>query len=273
MRSFIGAMGFLVLSATTVTAQLLGDPNAKADGEQTDKPVPGRPGAQAGRDADKRPVIGATAAPQANAMFAVMDADSDGVISKTELRKAIKTLKTLDTDNDGSITLAEASVGAPAGPAGPVGDDPQIAQLMAMDRNRDGKLTVNEVPVEMRQNFQGVDQNNDGITRQELAAAMANMRNQFGAGAWPGGPRGPNGTGLNDAEQAMGQFLKFDKDGDGRLSANELPPQAKRMMQADKNNDGKLDAAEMQAALAQQGGKTRALRGGIDPDAPRGRKN
>jgi Ca2+-binding EF-hand superfamily protein len=203
-----------------------------------------------------------------------MDTDSDGVISKKELSKAVKALKTLDTDKNGSITLAEASVGgAPTTPGGPVGDDPQVAQLMAMDSNKDNKLTANEVPPNMQQTLGTADQNGDGaITRQEIAAALANARNQFGAGQWRG-PLGAPAAKLNDAEQATGQFLRYDTNGDGQLTEDELPPQAKRMMQADANGDGAIDAGELQAAMEKLGGKARALRGGINPDDARGRKN
>jgi Ca2+-binding EF-hand superfamily protein len=266
MRCFIYAIGFMALMAVPSAAQVLGDPNAKA--------------VDAKRDANvKRPGDVGPGAPRANAMFAAMDADSDGVISKVELRKAIKALKTLDTDNDGSITLAEASVGGGPGPGGavaaggPLGDDPQIAQLMSMDRNKDGKLTANEVPRDMQQMLGTADQNNDReITRQEIAAAVASARNQFGAGGWQGGPRGPAGR-LSNAEQATGQFLQYDKNGDGQLTASELPPQAKGMMQADQNGDGAIDAGELQAAIEKLGGKANALRGGVNPDDARARKN
>jgi len=271
MKSFFCAIGLVVLTAATSAAQLLGGPADKP----ADKPVPGGPAA--GAKGDNNPVrpprAGAPAAPQPNALFAVMDADGDGVISKVELRKAIKALKTLDADDDGSITLAEASVGgAPIGP-GPLGEDPQIAQIMANDKNGDGKLTPNEVPGEMVAMLRGVDQNADGeITREELVVAMANMRNQFGGGPWrgAGGPAG----GAGNANEATGQFLRFDKNGDGRLTEGELPPDATRMLKgADRNGDGAIDAGELQAALAQQGGRARALRGGVDPDDARGRNN
>jgi Ca2+-binding EF-hand superfamily protein len=253
-------------------AQLPRNPAAKTDGKAVDQAVPGRPPAGAKRDTDvKRAGVVAPVAPQANAMFAAMDADGDGVISKLELRKAIKALKTLDTDNDGSITLAEASVGGPG--AGPAWDDPQIAQWMSYDKNGDGRLTQNEVPSNMLPMLQGVDQNNDqAIDRGELQAALA-MRNQGRGGPWQGGQRGPNGAGLNDTEQAMGQFLQHDKNGDGKVTERELPPHLRRVMQADQDKNGELDAGEMQAWIAQQGGKALALRGGLDPDAPRGRKN
>jgi Ca2+-binding EF-hand superfamily protein len=268
----------MMLIASTCVAQLLGDPTAKPDAE----PAPGRPAANVKPEVDnKRPADRVAGPLQANAMFAVLDANSDGEISNIELKKAYKALKTLDSDKNGKLTMAEASVtAAPIGPAGaaglagPLGEDPQVAQVMSMDRNKDGKLTANEVPVEMRPMLRGVDQNNDGITRQELAAAMANMRNQFGGGPgpWRGSPGGLNGA--RGDQQATAQFLQYDKDGNGKLTDAELPQQGKRLLrEGDTNEDGALDAGELQAALAQQGGKVRPLRGGIDPDDPNARKN
>lgn len=270
MRSFFAAVGMLMLIASVSLGQLLGNPGAGSDEEAGKRPVPGRPAAGVKRDADTvRPGGPNAGAPQGNALFAAMDADGDGVISKVELRKAIKALKTLDTDNDGSITLAEASVGAvPTAAVGLAANAPQVARLMAMDRNKDNTLTANEVPPAMQQMLGAADQNGDGvITRDEIAAAVANSRNQFGAGPWRGRPAAKAG-GLNDAEQAMGQFLQHDKNNDGKLSEDELPQQMKRMMLADRNKDGQLDASEMQAALAQLGDRARPLRGGVDPAAP-----
>ena len=265
MRSFICAIGLVMLTAATSAAQLLGGPAEKP----ADKPAPGAPAAVAKGDNNQArlPRAGAPAAPQPNAMFDAIDADGDGIISKTELRKAIKALKSLDADDDGSITLAEASVGGAAiGPGAPLGEDPQIAQLMANDKNGDGKLTANEVPREMVPLLRGVDQNADGeITREELVVAMANMRNQFDGGPW---------RGAGNANQATGQFLRFDKNGDGQLTEGELPPDATRMLKgADRNDDGAIDAGELQLALEQQGSRARALRGGVNPDDARGRGN
>jgi Ca2+-binding EF-hand superfamily protein len=271
MRSLISAIGFMLLMAATSSAQLLGDPNAKAVDKPADKPVPGRPAADAKRNADNnRPGNGVPAAPRANAMFAAIDADSDGVISKVELRKAIKALRTLDTDSDGSITLAEASVGDR--PGGPLGEDPQIAQLMANDKDNNGKLTADEVPQQLIPMLQGVDQNNDrAIDRNELQTAFA-MQNRFGGGPWRG-PAGP-AAGAGNENEATGQFLRYDRDGNGRLTNDELPAPASRALQgADTDNDGAIDAGELQAALAKMGSRARGLRGGVDPGAPRGRGN
>jgi Ca2+-binding EF-hand superfamily protein len=248
-----------MLPAAMAGAQLL---------DETGKPAVGRAaGAGAKRDAKPQAAAGGAreaAQPRSNAMFAAIDANGDGVITKIELRKAIKALQTLDTDGDGSITLAEANVGGgPVGPGGP--DDPQIAALMANDLNGDGKLQPGEVPGNLLPMLQNADRNGDGaIDRQELSAAMANMRNRFGGGpgSGPWNGRGPIAGGARnavDADQITGQFLQNDHNGDGQLTADELSPQSARMLRgADQNNDGAIDAGELQAAIAKMGDRARA---------------
>jgi Ca2+-binding EF-hand superfamily protein len=252
MRSFIWAVLISASAASVASAQLvdIGDP----------------PKRDAKKDAAAAPVGNAPAqggSPQANAMFTAIDADGDGVITKVELRKAIKALQTLDADSDGSITLAEANVGAaPGGPAGLGPEDPQIARLMANDLNGDQQLTRDEVPAALMPMLQGADRNgNQALDRQELAAAMANMRNQFGGafnqgvnGVGPGGARG-----ANDANDATGQFLQNDRNGDGKLSEDEMSPDMSRKLRnADRNGDGAIDAGELQEALRKMGRAARA---------------
>jgi Ca2+-binding EF-hand superfamily protein len=198
-------------------------------------------------------------------MFSVIDADGDGVITKRELSKAIRALRTLDVDSDGSITLAEASAGAPAaGPAGALGampGDPHVERLMANDLNGDGQLTPDEVPAALMPMLQGADSNrNRAIDRQELAAAMANARNQFGGGPFAnGGGAAPVGGQDRDANDITGQFLQNDRNADGQLTEDELSPESKRQLQgADADGNGAIDAGELQAALRKMGGRARA---------------
>jgi Ca2+-binding EF-hand superfamily protein len=254
------SLAIAAATAVTANAQLLEKPPVKSKEKAA-------VGANANRDAKAAGQPNA-AAPQSNAMFSAIDADGDGVISKVELRKAIKALMSLDADKDGSITLAEAGGGA-AAPVG-IAEDPQVAQLMTYDKNGDGKLSVNEVPNNMRNALRGADQNHDNmIDRQELAAVVAATRTQFGnnGAPWAGANNGA-------AQQATGQFLQHDRNGDGRLSADELrnlPPQMSRSLQnADRNKDGAIDAGELQAAIEQMGDRAKALRGGIDPAKGRG---
>jgi Ca2+-binding EF-hand superfamily protein len=273
MRSFFLAIGFVTLISATASAQLLGGAPKKPADDPDGKAVPGRAAGDAKQNAGAKAGKSAPAAPQRNVMFDVIDVNADGIISKTELRKAIKALQSLDADTDGNITLAEASIGGGAvAPGGAIGNNPQIAQLMANDLNKDGKLTVNEVPPQMAAMLGGVDRNNDNaIDEAELQNAMAAMRNI------PGGPwnnnQGGNVAGGGNANEATGQFLRYDRNGDGKLSADELPREAKGILKgADRDGDGSIDAGELQAALAQQGSRARALRGGVDVSDPRGRE-
>ncbi len=273
MRSFFYACALTAVFTTASFAQLLGGPGPKPDGKaggNNPPPSPPAANAKAGVGVNAGPG-GTVAAPQGNAMFSVIDTDGDGVISKAELRKAIKALQSLDTDGDGNITLAEASIDGGPMPLG--GIDPQLNQLMALDKNKDNKLTLDEIPANMMPMLQNADRNGDGALDQtELQAVVAGMRNQFGGGAWRGGNQGLGG--MNAAQQATGQFMQYDRNGDGILSADELPPQARGMLQgADRNGDGNIDAGELQAAIAQQGGRARALRGGVDTNDPRDGQN
>jgi len=228
---------------------------------------------------DEAAATGQPAGSAPNAIFAVIDVDGDGIITKTELRKAIRAIKTLDADSDGNITLAE--VGATAGPAGPAGlgaagPNPMqlIERMMVNDLNQDGMLSANELPEHMRRALQNADTDgNQLIDRTELAAAIRNSPQLFGAGpgAFPGGPGvvGPGRDGRG-ANPATGRFLQYDANSDGELSAEEMPERMRGMMRdADTDGNGSVNAAELQAALRQMGDRARAA--GFDPGDPRSR--
>jgi Ca2+-binding EF-hand superfamily protein len=277
MRSLLCASLVLVF-ASAASAQFANNPafTKKPAGTERakkgDKPadpstiavVP--PGAPAGADAADAPAV----AP--NALFAALDLDGDGVISKIELRKAMASLKKLDLDNDGNITLAECGGGAAVAGGGAVaGNDANqwIDRIMAKDKNNDGKLTPDELTVGERQMLQGADLNNDGaIDRQELAA-MGNRANAAGGqnGNYAAGANGGVAAGRRNNE-AMGRFLQWDRNHDGRLTADEVPPQAMGALRgADTNGDGAIDAGEMQAVIAQMGDRAKAFAAGADPNA------
>jgi hypothetical protein len=147
--------------------------------------------------------------------------------------------------------------------------------MLQNDKNGDGKLTIDEVPEFMKPMLEGADANGDAaIDRNELATAAENMRNRFpGAGAGPGGfPGGPGGFrgpgGPADPNQITGQLMQHDRNGDGRLTTDEVPPQAMNMLKGgDQNGDGAIDAAEMQVIMRRMGGRARALSGALGNDA------
>jgi len=212
-------------------------------------------GAPVVQEAD--PLAGGNAARPAmsgpNRMFLAIDANNDGIINAQELRRAAASLKILDADNDGNITLAE--VGASQGAAGAgamaptVGGNPLVDQTIAQnDKNGDGQLTPNEMPPQAARMFPQMDANGDGIlTRDELNMAAVSMANQFGMmGGFPGGMNNNAGGG------AQG-LMQYDRNRDGRLTADEVPPQLAGMLQAaDQNRDGAIDMREL-AAFAQMG--------------------
>jgi YD repeat-containing protein len=250
MRCYLGTMVLCFVSATAF-AQAIGNAENAA----------GQPGDAAG---------GRNANGASNTLFAAIDADGDGIISTKELRNAIKVLKGFDADKDGNITRAEASVAAvPSGAVAPGGLPAEAAQavdeVMKNDKNGDGKLTTNELPREMVRNLQDVDANADGsLTRDELMAAAQRMQNQL-QGGLAGGLNGPWGAGSGAGRQdATGEFMRYDRNGDGRLSADEVPPQMKNMLQGgDKNNDGMIDARELQEIIARMGNRARAAGAGV----------
>lgn len=196
-----------------------------------------------------------------NPMFTAIDADADGSISKAELRKAVAALAKLDVDGDGNITQEEAGAGGPGGPGGPMGDSAQmINQIMTQDKNRDGKLTLDEVDERTAMMLQRADQNGDqAIDRAELTTAMEQMRQRFGGGPGAGG-QAFGGRGGDMTERIMA----LDKNGDGKISTDEAPDseQARGMLRrADEDGNGEVDAKEMEQFSRRMGGRMRGPQG------------
>lgn len=137
-----------------------------------------------------------------------------------------------------------------------------VDQLMErFDKNKDGKLTRDELPPQMAQWLMRADADQDGaISKSELMEAqqrIAAMRGGAGAGGPPGMP---------SADEI---FQRLDKNGDGKLTKDEIPaPMAERFAQADTNGDGVITKAELEEARKQMMGAGPggpAARGGFDP--------
>ena len=73
------------------------------------------------------------------------------------------------------LCLAGASVPGIAAPA-------QQSQFDRWDRNKDGELTVEELPAALRQNFSRVDTNGDGVISREEDRSFLNRGNQRAGG-------------------------------------------------------------------------------------------
>ena len=167
-------------------------------------------------------------------------------------------LAKLDADGDGNITQEEAGAGGPGGPGGPMGDPSQMVDRDdRRDQNGDGKLTPDEVDdPRMGMMLRGADADGDGaVSKEELTAAMQQMQQRMGGGGFGGPQGGFGGRGGGDMTERM---MAMDKNGDGKITPDEAPEQARGMLrQADADGNGEVDAKEMEQFSRQLGGRTR----------------
>lgn len=121
-----------------------------------------------------------------------LDADGDGEISASEIEGAAKALAKLDKNSDGKLTRDE--IGPPPGmrpdarsaeaarPAGGGAFAEQfIARLKEADKNGDKKISKEEAPDRLKENFDRADRNSDGqLDESELKAMVERMRQAGG---------------------------------------------------------------------------------------------
>jgi Ca2+-binding EF-hand superfamily protein len=227
------------------------------------------------------------------AMFAELDTNGDGALSEDEVpgehRRLFKRLlRTADADDNGTLSGKEFAAGIsgasdaprrpgrPDGPRGPNdterGPDgrPDPKRLFErLDANEDGKVTLDEVPEQRRDQFRGLmeraDQDGDeALSQEEFARATRGGRprpDRATEGKRPEG--GPEGRGKNRPEgRGQGRpegrpdprqfFERLDADGDGRVTLDEVPEQARPRIEqliqrVDKNDDGAITIEEFTA--------------------------
>ena len=169
-----------------------------------------------------------------NPLLIALDTDKDGTLSAEEIENAAAALKTLDKNKDGRLDQSETrpnfegmgrgGFGGDTGGSGAAAATQMIERLMAMDANKDGKLSKEELPERMQSMMARGDKNEDGVLDKEEIMASARERSGNGVGGFGGGRPGV-GFGAGGGPEFVAQLLeRADANKDGKLSMDELPP-------------------------------------------------
>ena len=154
----------------------------------------------------------------------------------------------IDADGDGVITTKELRKA--------------VAVLKKMDADRDGNITLAEVNAQVMPAGAG----GPGVAR----GGQSGGRNNFGG---PAGFAGRDGFEQGAISQ---QLMQNDRNGDGRLTPDEVPPQLRGSLRGgDTNGDGTIDAQELQALTQRMSERFRGgrpLPPGFDPRAGAGQQ-
>ena len=193
-------------------------------------------------------------------MLQRMDKNGDGKLSKDEVGERMRDrFGDIDANGDGYIDASELGrvfggmrrgdgQGRPAGQGRPDGAGQGAGgqqMLQRMDKNNDGKLSKDELPERMKENFDRLDANSDGFsTRPSFAAPWA-----AAVPMAPDGPEArvaPDGQGRPDPKQML---KRIDNNGDGKLSKDEPPERMQENFdRIDANSDGFVEADELEKA-------------------------
>jgi hypothetical protein len=236
----------------------------------------------AGAPNERRPRRGATPfrRPESSntggsaSILQVLDYNRDGKLQQGEIDMAVVILRRMDRDKDGEISASELSSPSnrPEGFAGrpnnrPPGNPGQggqsrgrIPQFADLDKDGDGKISLDEAPERMAEHFDEHDTNSDGfIDKKEQDAVIEFIRQRFSQRNRPDQNRGLT-------------FEQMDTNKDGKISRDEAPERmAEHFGEADKNSDGFIDKEEQAVVVeairrrAGQGQRNRP-----DPNAGQG---
>jgi Ca2+-binding EF-hand superfamily protein len=197
----------------------------------------------------------------------VADLDEDGALNKGEFAKAVSDPKPIEL------------------PGANMGERMASFDVSRLDGNGDGNVSLDEVPAPMRDRFQQLldrigqesvpvdkvqaylrgerpgSQPSSKESEEMMEADKELMKKDEPkvepknsspgkAGDRKGSPnKGKAGRPMEDASPAA-MFKQLDRNSDGKLTGNEIPPRMKENIQAaDTDNDGSISQSEMQTAI------------------------
>ena len=185
-------------------------PDGKKEGGERGRPESGRrQGNSSGRE-------GRSFSFPPNPFMIALDTDKDGELSASEIKNAAVALKKLDKNNDGKLTREELRPqfsrrgegerrpggGGFGGRRRGTGGGDFAERLLGFDKNKDGKVSKDELPERYQRIIQRADTNKDGaLDKKEIEALVKSFRERSGAGGrgrpGEGGRRRPSGEGGN----------------------------------------------------------------------------
>ena len=193
--------------------------------------------------------------PSPDKMFKRLDANGDGKVTLDELpepRKAMfeGLLKRADKDGDGALTEAEftqgiqAAVGKPGNEKRPEGGPNAEQVFRRLDKNGDGKVTLDEVPEERRPMFERIFRRADKDG--DKALTLQEFKEGFRRGPQPPPPTNrPGGSDFRVPPPRGGLFPALDTNHDGKLSSDEIAAAPEVLKKLDKNGDGTITIDEL----------------------------
>lgn len=173
-------------------------------------------------------------------VLSAIDTDHDLVISDEEMANAPAALRKLDANRDGRLTPEECGFGGPL--RGPTADE-LFEEMMAFDRNHDGKLEKGELPERLRPMLARAEHDPDGKVS---AADVRRLAEREGAS--------PTRFDADPAftRKARIWFMRvhpvlaaLDTDRNGEISGVEIATAAAALRAMDWNHDGVLTGEEL----------------------------
>ncbi|WP_168564393.1 EF-hand domain-containing protein [Crateriforma spongiae] len=147
----------------------------------------------------------------------LLDTDYNQTVSFDEIDQGAQRIRGMDANGDKQVSVAEM-----AAARGVDGGAELAKQLMGFDKNKDGKLSADEVPHRMRLILKSADKDKDSLVDR---AELAEMTAEVAASAPPAGRR-RGGRDDDDDEISPTRMVQlamsFDADSNGQLNRQEL---------------------------------------------------